>query len=197
MKCASAIIARLWLGISPAFGRIEIENQLYSTVDFWGTGLRAGHPGRGPDKASHNPAPDAVAVPDLPANHDRYSSRAVGAWSPEFPATSLSFCAIFAPASRPNSFVALSPLKTVAGKWKNTVFTYTHYLEKIICFSACAGLGDVNRFFFTLGKRVVAASYHIAGFAGQTNVRLLPRRNSSRPLSASDSPGFFRGYLIT
>ena len=152
MKRKSAITVQPWSGRWPAADQTEIANRLCSRADFWGTGLQAGHPRRGPDKAFRNPAPCAVATPDLPANRARYSSRAVEVSSQGLPATNPFFCAIFALASRSNSFEALSPLKTVAGMRENNVFTYTHCHEKIIYFPACAGLGALNKVLSTLGE---------------------------------------------
>jgi hypothetical protein len=59
---------------------------------------------------------------------------------PELPATSPSFCAICAPASRSSSLEAYSPLATVAGARKKTVFTYTQKTQKCHNFALdCAG----------------------------------------------------------
>jgi hypothetical protein len=49
---------------------------------------------------------------------------------PELPATSPSFCAIYAPAGRLSSLKALSPLATVTGTREKTVFTYTQMAQQ-------------------------------------------------------------------
>jgi hypothetical protein len=130
-------IAPLGLEKLPAFGRIEIASRFCSMADCLGTILQGGHPERGTDKAFRNPAPGAAAIPGSPANPGLCSSRVVGVWSPELPATSPSFCAISAPASRSSSLAALSPLATVTELRENAVFTYTQTSIKISRFCAC------------------------------------------------------------
>jgi hypothetical protein len=130
-------IAPLGLERLPAFGRIEIASRFCSMAERLGTILQGGHPEHGTDKAFRNPAPGAAAIPGSPANPGLCSSRAVGVWWPELPATSPSFCAIFAPASRSSSLAALSPLATVTEMRENAVFTYTQTSIKISHFCAC------------------------------------------------------------
>ena len=113
----------------PAFVPIEIASRFCPAANFWGTGLPAGCPRRGPNKAFHNPAPCVAAIPGLRANRGPRSSRAVGALWPGLLATSLFSCATFSPANRLNSMEAFSPPATVAGGLENDVFTYTQLVK--------------------------------------------------------------------
>jgi hypothetical protein len=114
----------------PAFGRTEIVSQFCSMAGFLGTNPQGESPRRGPDKAFRNPAPAAAVIPGSPANPGLCSSHAVEVWWPEFPATSPSFCAIYAPASQSSSLPALSLLATIKGPGGKYVFTYTQMAQR-------------------------------------------------------------------
>ena len=105
-------------------------NRFYLTANFWETGLRAGRPKRGPNKAFHSPAPGVAAIPGWPANPGLCSSRAIGALSPEIPATTPFSFAIFAPGARPNFLGCPSLPVTLA--WTNRKSVFTHTQKKLI-----------------------------------------------------------------
>lgn len=128
-----------WWEKSPTSGPIETAGRFCLEGDFWGTNLRAGHPKLAPDKAFHNPAPCAAAIPSSPTNPGLCSSRAVGASWPKFPATIPFFCAISAPASRPDSLRAFSPLTTVTRSLGKAVFTCTRSAGGLHSFLLASG----------------------------------------------------------
>jgi hypothetical protein len=129
-----AITFRHGLEKSPASGRLEIARQSCSTTDFLEIGRPSGHPGRGRNRAFHNPAPAAAVIPGWPANPGLRSSRAVEVSWPGLLATSPSLCAISSPANRSNSLGALSPLATVAGRRGKAVFTQTQMTRRFNIF---------------------------------------------------------------
>jgi len=129
---------------SPVFGRLGTARQFCPAADSWGTGLPSGRPGRGQNKAFHNPAPAAAAIPSSPANPGLCSSRAVAVSWPIHLATSLSWCAISSPANRSNSLGALSPLATVAWRRGNTVFTHTQMTQRFYIFPLAVGRGNAR-----------------------------------------------------
>jgi len=130
----SQIIFPLGLEKLPVFGPIGIASRFCSSAGFWGTSLQRGRPRRGPDTAFHNPALCAVAIPSWPANPGLCSSHAVEVSWPEFLATTLSFCAIFAPAGQSNSLRASSPLATVTAALKKAVSTHTQMTHEFFIF---------------------------------------------------------------
>jgi len=143
MKQQPATIVQPWLERSPVFDRIEIESQFCSAEGFSETSLPIEFPRRVPDKAFHNQARGAVAIPSWPANPGLYSSREVGVWWLRFLATIFSFCAISARAAQSNSWQGFSPLATLAAALKNTVFTHTQLMQKMRCIFACIGLASM------------------------------------------------------
>ena len=146
----TAIVRHAW-GKSPACRQIGIASRFCSTANFWETSLRPGHPAREPDKAFHNPALCAAAIPDWPANHGLCSNRAVEVSWQKFPATSLSLCAVFSPANRSNSLECPSRSLTVAQMRGQSVFTQTQmtlrfcFLVLEFCEGGFRNLSRMNR----------------------------------------------------
>jgi len=138
------IISLHGLEKSPIFDLTEIASRFCSSAGFWGTGLQGKRPRRALDRAFHSQAPCAVAIPSWPANPGLCSSHAVAASSPAIPATSLSLCAVFAPAGQSNSLSALSPLATVTGTLKNTVFTRTQMIHRFCIFLLAVSNGNAR-----------------------------------------------------
>lgn len=64
-------------------------------------------------------------------------------------------------------------------------------IGKLICNSACAGLGRLHRVFSSCGERVVNAFKHIVAFAGRANVQRFLVETSSRHWLHSAPHGFF------
>lgn len=144
MKRPAKIIFPHGLEKSPIFDPTEIANRFCSSAGSWGIGLQGKRPRRAPDRAFHNPAPCAVAIPSWPANPGLCSSRVVAASLPAIPATSLSLCAVFAPAGQSNSLSALSPLATVTGAPKKAVFTRTQMTHEFCIFSLAVSTGNAR-----------------------------------------------------
>lgn len=132
MKRQQPIIVRRELGKLPICRRIEIENRFCSTANFWETNLRGERPRREPDKAFHNLALCAAAIPNLLASRGLYSSRVVEASLPGLPATSLFLRAVSLPAGRSNSLGCPSRTMTVMGIVGESVSTLTQSSPK--CF---------------------------------------------------------------
>jgi hypothetical protein len=63
---------------------------------------------------------------------------------PAIPATSLSLCAVFAPAGQSNSLRALSPLATVTGALKKAVFTRTQMTHGFCIFPLAVWRGNAR-----------------------------------------------------
>jgi len=162
----------------PAFGRLGTVRQFCQAADFWGTGLPSGRPGRGRNKAFHNPAHAAAVIPDWPANPGLYSSRAVGVSWRKTPETSPFLCAIFSPAGRSNSFGALSPLATVTCAARKSVFTRTQLTPRfnifalVFCEGTFRNLAALNQKFSDTGRclRVKAQAAQSEGLSKSANI---------------------------
>jgi hypothetical protein len=113
---------------------IEIVSRFYSKADSWGINLQDEHPTRAPDKAFHNPALCAVAIPGLPVNRGLCSNLAIGALRPRPPATSLSLCAAFSPARRSNFLGCPSQKATLRQTRQKSVFTRTQLTRRFNIF---------------------------------------------------------------
>ena len=126
----TTIIFRRESGKLPIFQPIEIVSRFCLGVDSLGINLQDGHPAREPDKAFHNPAPAAAAIPDWPANPGLYSSHAVEVSWPEPLATNPFLRAFFSLAGRSNSLGCPSRTVTVTWPREKAVFTHTQATQR-------------------------------------------------------------------
>ena len=126
----TTIIFRRASGKSPIFQPIEIASRFCLRADFWEINLQGGHPTREPDKAFHNPAPAAAAIPSWPANPGLYSSHAVEVSWPAPLATNPFLLAVFSLVGRSNSLGCPSRAVTVTRARANTVFTHTQATQR-------------------------------------------------------------------
>jgi len=115
---------------SRASVRPEIVRRSFPLAGSWERGRPIGRQEREPDKASRNPARAVAGIPGWPANPGLCSSRAIGALSPEIPATTPFSFAIFAPGARPNFLGCPSLPVTLA--WTNRKSVFTHTQKKLI-----------------------------------------------------------------
>lgn len=136
-KRSTTIIARHGWGRPPASRRIGTARRFCSTPVSEGTNPQLGRPRRAPDKAFHNRALCAAAIPDSPASRGLCSSRAVAVSWPELPATSPFLHAVFSPAGQSDSLECPSRTATVACLWLKYVFTLTQTDANMSHFSSC------------------------------------------------------------
>ena len=142
------IIFRPASGKLPTFVPLGIVRRSCSSEGFWETDHLNEFPGRAPSRAFRNPAHAGAAIRDWPASRGLCSSRAIEVLWQELPATSLSSCAIFAPADRSNFWGCPSLPVTVTPTNQKPVFTQTQMRHAIVTFACLQLTGRSNIHFY-------------------------------------------------
>jgi hypothetical protein len=135
MKSRRPIIVPHGLGKSPTCRQLGTERRSCLVADSLGTNLRGGHPGHEQNKAFHNRALCAVAIPNWQESRGLCSNRAIEVSRQEHPETSLFLDDAFSLARQSNSLERPSQRTTLINSGRKHVFTLTQSEQRFFVFA--------------------------------------------------------------